>query len=107
MLRWVVIATALSVPLGAHAAGSSESEMRGKFAFDWHTDPNKTKCARVSDKLLSMFMSAKFNCAQADNTASGIPAVACSAAGGSSEYLIFKTFAACEEERKTQVSNGD
>jgi len=66
--------------------------------------------ARIGDQLLSLLNSPKFKCdlAPRTNTASGVTVAAvCSAANGKSEYMIFGTLAACENERQTQAANAD
>jgi hypothetical protein len=41
------------------------------------------------------------------DSASGKPQVKCTHKQGDKEYVIFRTKAACEFERETQISNGD
>lgn len=100
-------ATAL-LPSASHAADSIDG-LKGQFAFDWHIEPEKTKCAAVDDALIALFKSDKFTCelVPVTNTASGEAARTCTEKGDSREYLIFETQKACEAERETQASNGD
>lgn len=81
--------------------------LNGKFAFNWHTNPDRETCAAVTARLLADFKSAKYRCDLnvKTNTASGAPARTCTAKNGRREYLIFDTRRACEEERKTQAAN--
>ncbi len=89
----------------AHADGIDD--LRGKFTFNWFTDPDTVECSAIGDELLSTLKSSQFTCnlAPITNTASGFPAQVCTEAGGGSEYLIFETQTQCEEERQTQASN--
>ena len=83
--------------------------LRDKFAFNWLTLSSKTKCAKISAKLLAEFGSKRYRCnlEGVTNTASGGKAQTCRRTDDRFEYLIFDTLAACEEERKTQASNED
>ena len=90
------------------AFADSIDSLRGQFTFNWHTDPDKTRCAAVNGRLLSIFKSDAFQCNLEiiSNTASGEPARVCTEKGDGAEYLIFETEKACELERETQASNG-
>jgi hypothetical protein len=85
--------------------------LQGKFAFDWHRDPDRQKCVKVDGRLLADFESAKYRCdlTPRTNTSAGSTVRMCTRKGarGGGEYLIFNTFRDCEEERKTQVSNAE
>jgi len=109
MLKWCIVALALLTCLRADPIAASENALRGKFAFNWFTDPDKTTCVRIGNKLMAMLSSARFHCDSNPrrDTASGAPASVCSSVDRKSEYMIFATFAACETERKTQAANGD
>ena len=109
MLKWCIVALALLTCLRADPIAASENVLRGKFAFNWFADPNKTPCVRIGSKLMTMLTSARFHCVANPrrDTASGVPASICSSVDGKSEYMIFGTLAACETERKTQAANGD
>jgi hypothetical protein len=100
-----ILALGLLASMYLHPIQAAEGSLKGKFAFNWLSDPSKTRCVRVDDKLMSMFASPQFKCRGQNNTASGVPATACSKVDGGSEYLIFDTFASCENERKTQAAN--
>jgi len=91
----------------AHAADIDR--LRGQFTFNWLVASDKTRCAGVDDRLLSLFKSNAFVCnmTAVTNTASGKPAVVCTQKGGGAEYLVFSSKKWCELERRTQVSNGD
>ena len=111
MLRAAIATTIFALVSSAALpviAGDIQS-LQGQFAFDWHTDPEKTQCAAVDAQLLTRFKSDAFQCELnvATNTASGEPARVCTQTGGDAEYLIFETEKSCEHERLTQVSNGD
>ncbi len=85
--------------------------LQGKFAFDWHGDPDRQKCVKVGAKLLAALESPKYACdlTPKTNTSAGSVVRMCTRKGarGSGEYLIFDTFRACEDERKEQVSNAE
>ncbi len=92
------------------SAAADIDVLKGQFTFNWHTDPAKTKCAAVTDELLTTFKSDKYHCdlTVITNTASDAPARVCTENGDDgAEYLIFESEKACEGERETQVSNGD
>ena len=97
----VLIACLASAP----AAAQNLDILQGKFAFNWHSDPGKQKCARVAGPLLADFKSAKYRCnlTAKTNTSSGAPARMCTEVKGRKEYIVFDTMKACEEERKTQA----
>jgi hypothetical protein len=109
MFKGCIVVLVLFTSTHTYPVGASDNSLRGKFTFNWHADPAKTRCVRIDDKLLSIFHSHLFHCDlnAIDNTASGVPASVCSKADGSSEYMIFSTFASCENERKIQAANGE
>lgn len=90
------------------AADPPDDQLKGRFAFNWHSNPDRQKCRAVEGKLLGDLKSAQYKCdlKPVSNTASGNKAVVCTQAKGKAEYLIFATMRACEDERKTQASNG-
>ena len=99
----------LLASLSAHA--DNLDMLSGKFAFNWHRDPERQKCVKVGGPLLADFKSAKYRCdlTPKTNTSAGSTVRMCTRKGarGSGEYLIFDTFRACEDERKEQVSNAE
>ncbi len=104
-----LIFLALMTSTGAAAAAGGRADLAGRWAFNWASDPSKTRCAKVEGKLLAELSSKSFTCSKTEqtNSASGHPVIQCERAKGSVSYLVFKTRAWCEEERKTQESNGD
>ena len=107
VFRCGIVMVNLVAGMYSDVAQASENSLRGKFTFNWFTNPSKTKCVPVDGRLVSKFNSREFECHAGRNTASGVPAWICSAADGRSEYMIFSTMASCENERKTQAANGD
>ena len=94
--------------LAAPANAQTIDDLKGKFGFNWATNPSREKCVKVEGKLLADFKSANYKCdlTVITNTASGAPARVCTLVKGKKkEYLIFDTQRACNEERKTQASN--
>jgi len=91
----------------AHPVISAENSLMGKFTFNWYVEPSKTRCARIGHALMAKLSSAKFHCdfTPHTNTASGAAASLCSSTDGNSEYMIFSTLAACENEHETQAAN--
>ncbi len=91
------------------AVAAELDSLEGRYGFDWHSDPEKTRCVRVDSKLIVRFGSPSYRCdlTPFSNTASGASAVKCSKKDGNVEYLIFTTKAACETERQTQAANGE
>lgn len=106
--RFAVLAVLAA--LYVYPAAAADNGLRGQFAFNWFTNPAKAKCVRIGDQLLALMNSPKFSCDlnPRSNTASGeTVAAVCSATDGKSEYMIFGTLAACENERKGQAANAD
>lgn len=100
----VLILLLLSSPAGAE----SLDVLRGKFAFNWRSEPSREKCIKVAGQLLADFTSKGYRCdlKVITNTSSGAPARTCTQVrGGRKQYLIFETFRACDGERKDQASN--
>ena len=97
--------TAVSVLAAVAAKADPLDSLAGRYAFNWHADPAKTKCALVDQKLLNAFRSGKYKCDlnETKNTNTGEAKVSCE--GQSKEFLIFKTKAHCEDERKAQAAN--
>jgi hypothetical protein len=90
------------------SAKDALAPLKGRFAFNWRNDPAKEKCVRITDKLLKDFEKS-YTCDARENTdsASGKPSLRCTKKDDSRQYLVFKTKADCEEERETQMANGD
>ena len=108
-VAFVSALTALSAPANAQGLDT----LQGKFAFNWRSNPDREKCVKIDEKLLTAFKSAKYKCdlKEISNTSSGEKARVCTAAKDGKEtkdgkeYLIFETFRSCEKERKDQASN--
>jgi hypothetical protein len=98
----VLILLLLSAP--AHA--QTLDALEGKFAFNWHTNPDREKCVRVTGPLLAGFKSKTYRCDPnaRTNTSSGAKVRTCTATKGRKEYLIFDSMRACEDERKDQAA---
>jgi hypothetical protein len=76
------------------------------FGFDYMKP--KRACKKVSGSLLKKLK--RYTCEKVEpgSTASGKDAVAdCKPAKGSGGFLLFATQADCNEERETQLANGD
>ena len=107
------LAAALGLALAAlavqSAAASPTDAIKGRWAFNWASDPSKTRCREVEGALLTTLRSKAFVCdlSARTNSSTGAAYVSCKRARPEAEYLIFKTRALCEAERTTQVSNGD
>lgn len=93
--------------VSAPAVADTPEILKGKFTFNWHSEPGRQKCLKVDGPVLASFKSSKYRCDlnAKSNTASGASARTCTEVKGSKEYLIFDTMRACETERKTQDSN--
>jgi hypothetical protein len=110
MLGRQLVVLAILAVVHVYPAVAADNSLRGQFAFNWYADPTKVKCLSIGDQLLAVLSSPKFRCdlSPQTSTASHVPAAGvCSATDGKSEYLIFGTLAACENERKTQAANAD
>ena len=81
--------------------------LRGKFAFNWLSEPATAKCVKVDGKLLSDFKSARYHCdlKASTNSSSGASNRTCTQIPRNKEYLIFDKKHDCDEERETQTSN--
>ena len=102
---------AVSMPLAlctTAALAEPLDVLAGRFTFNWHANPSRQKCTKIEAPLLAELKSAKFRCDLkfVTNTASGKRAQVCAEAKGRREFLIFETLRNCEDERKTQASNG-
>ncbi len=103
-------ATILVVALAATAPAAADPNppaIKDAFAFD-AMKPKKA-CAKVTGALLKK-IEKSYACAKPSaDSASGKPLVAEGAIkkGSSSTYLVLATKADCEEERETQLANGD
>jgi hypothetical protein len=104
MPKSLIVALSFLASTYVHTAQATDGSLIGEYTFNWFTDPSRTRCMRVDKKLLSMLTSSQFECKD-ENTGSGVRITACSKVDGHSGYLIFKTFASCENERKTQAVN--
>jgi hypothetical protein len=91
----------------APAGAQGLDVLQGQFAFNWHSEPSRQKCAKVEGKLLTDFKSANYRCEMkpVTNTSSGASARICTQVKGGREYMVFETMRACERERKEQASN--
>ena len=107
----VLLLLAFSGPALAQAPAKSDdalASLKDRFAFNWHNNPSKEKCVRITDKQLKDFAK-NYQCdlQEQSNTSSGKPTVRCTRKDDTKEYLVFKTKAHCEEERETQMANGE
>lgn len=89
----------------APAYAQTPDVLQGKFAFNWHNNPDRQKCVKVDGPLLADFKSSNYRCdlKVRTNTSSGTGVRTCTAVKGRKEYLIFATMRACESERKDQA----
>ena len=92
--------------IAAPAQAQTLDALEGKFAFNWHNNPDREKCVRVTGRLLADLRSKTWRCDlnARTNTSSGAKVRTCTAAKGRKEYLIFDTMRACENERKEQAT---
>lgn len=92
--------------LASPAAAQTPDALQGKFAFNWHSDPDRQKCVRVGGKLLADLKSKLYRCdlKAKTNTSSGASVRTCTQVNGRREYLVFDTMRACENERKEQAA---
>lgn len=102
-IGFAILITLLTV---APAAAKDLDVLKGKFAFNWRSEPSREKCVKVTGALMAAFRSGKYRCdlKQVTNTSTGAPARICTQTKGK-EYLIFDTLRACDNERKDQASN--
>jgi hypothetical protein len=106
--RWIIATFALALACQASAASPVE-QLKGRWAFNWASDPAKTKCARVEGELLKTFQSKAYACSvtEVTNTSTGAATADCKRSRPDKDYLIFRTKALCEAERLQQAANGD
>ena len=97
--------TLIFLSSSSHAGGLDV--LKGKYAFNWRSVPDQTKCAKIVGPLFAEIKSQRFHCElkPKSNTSTGVPARTCSEGESGKEYLIFDSKKACEDERKTQASN--
>jgi hypothetical protein len=101
----VVVAIVVACSTQDASAGSGD-RLLGRYAFNW-LDPDKAKCAKVTDQLASEFSGPEYSCASSNTTTTQVEAVNCASKDHKKEYLVFTTYALCENERKIQAANGD
>jgi hypothetical protein len=108
LLAAATMIVALASASTSSFAGSADA-LKGQYTFNWLTNPAKAKCVAVGEKLLAKFNSPAFKCDLnvATNTASGNPVRVCAATSGETEYLVFETRKACDEEREAQAANSE
>jgi hypothetical protein len=101
-----VVLSALAVQASAASPGNA---IKGRWTFNWVGDPSKQRCAQIEGALLAKLTSKAFVCdlSEATNSSSGAAFVHCKREKPDQDYMIFKTRALCEAERKTQAANGD
>jgi hypothetical protein len=92
--------------LASAARAQTPDALEGKFAFNWHNNPDREKCVRVTGALLADFKSKNYRCEASarTNTSNGVKSRICTQARGRKEYLVFDTMRACENERKEQAA---
>ena len=108
LIRWTAILLILGVAVQASAASPIE-QLKGRWAFNWASNPAKARCVRVEGELLKDFAADAYQCRldETTNTTTGAPAADCTRTKPDKDYLIFRTKALCEAERLAQAANGD
>jgi len=109
MLRTRIFAAAAITAciLSAPALADPIDVLNGQYAFNWLTEPAKTRCVKVDAKLFADFKSPQYRCelTPKTNTNIGAPVRLCTGVKNKKEYLIFATQKQCNDERKAQASN--
>jgi hypothetical protein len=107
MTSRILVLAGFVLALAAPARSDGLEALKGKFAFDWHSDPAKAKCVKVDDALLSDFKSSKYKCdlKPKSDTSAGVATQTCTQVKGGKEYLIFARQKDCDDERETQAAN--
>ena len=100
-----VAVLALLVLSGSNRLSAAESYL-GKYAFNWHIDPDTTKCKTVDNQLNARLNSPQFTCHRTKQTATQVPATECTTKDEQIGYLLFSSMKLCENERLTQAANG-
>ena len=108
-MRRFLAALAVGALVAPSAMASELDTLKGRYGFDWLVDLEKSKCAKIDDKLIKTFSSPSYACdlAPDSSTASSGVAVKCTRKDGHAEYLIFQTLAACKKEHENQASNAE
>lgn len=108
MLKRCLAALALTAA-PAFAEPPKAPKIEGTFGFDV-IKSETTRCAKVAGALLTK-LSKNYRCAAPDGDgkaySGGAIVATCDAKKGHSEYLLFTTLHDCEEERLTEVANGN
>lgn len=101
-------AVIVALSCASMADAQSVADLKGMFAFNWLKNPGRQTCVVVDGKLLAEFQSSRYRCdlSVRTNTSTGASVRTCTRVRKGAEYLIFDTRKDCEEERKTQASNG-
>jgi hypothetical protein len=107
LLVLILISPAALAEPAKPPASPPSPKIEGTFGFDVMKSVS-TKCAKVTGALLTK-LTKDYRCAPPTvQSASGVAVVAsCAAKKGDSSYMLFATNHDCEEERQTQVANGN
>ena len=98
----------LAALVAAPASASELDSLKGRYGFNWFSNPGKAKCALIDEKRIQTFQSSYACDLKPDmETASHAAAVKCKSKDGRAEYLIFASQKACETERQTQAANAE
>lgn len=90
----------------AQAAEVPNSEVLGKYGFDW-LKPQTAKCAVITEKTLLGVKSCQYNKTGETGSFTGNADFYTCKVSAKSEYMAYKTQARCKEELETMQSNGD
>lgn len=85
---------------------SSAFAKPGQFAFDW-LKVEKSKCTEVVGALEKKIFGKKFKCSPPEAGGSGRMARRCRNVNDKEEFLVFESKEDCNEERETQLANGE
>ncbi len=110
--RIAITTIAIYVSLASFAEGTTlitgVETLGGQYAFNWFNNPSREKCRVIDEKLLNDIKT-KYSCdfSGLSHSAAGKSHAVCTSKDKKKELLIFTTKALCDEERETQISNGD
>jgi hypothetical protein len=71
MRKWCIVIVIIYTSVQMYSVVAQADSLRGQYTFNWLSNPEKTKCVIVDNRLLSLFSSSQFKCKAQTNTASG------------------------------------
>jgi hypothetical protein len=101
------VALGFGLALTAGVASAGNPAILSGYTFDSRGNPARTTCVPVKGKLLSELSGKAWWCDASGDNRLAKPSVKCVRKSPKGTYLIFKTRALCDAERKLDAWDGD